>query len=248
MNDKQLKVIDKRMSPIEQEAVGKDSPNAMIIKAMDKGYAPELIEKMMNLQERYDKSIAKKAYVSAMADFKKNPPKIEKDRHVQYNTSKGTVDYRHASLANVTEKISSALGENGLSASWITDQQNENIKVTCTITHELGHSESTSLSGAADLSGSKNAIQAVGSTISYLQRYTLLALTGLATHDMDDDGQSLEQKELITEDQVTELNDLIEETKTLPKAFLRSYNRKSLSDFTQDDYESAKKFFSNKKR
>lgn len=205
---KELKVIDRR-TKLEQE-IEDSTPNAVILKAMDKGYSPELIEKMMNLAQRNQENMAKQAYVSAMANFKKNPPKIEKDRHVQYDTQKGKVDYRHASLANVTEKISSALGENGLSASWITDQQNGNIKVTCTITHELGHSESTSLSGAADLSGSKNAIQAIGSTISYLQRYTLLALTGLATHDMDDDGSSSTgEPEYISEKQLSTIVDMI---------------------------------------
>ena len=47
--------------------------------------------------------------------------------------------------------------------------------------------ESTTLSGPPDTTGSKNDLQSIGSTISYLQRYTLLALTGLATFDMDDD-------------------------------------------------------------
>jgi len=164
------------------------APSILIELAINQGVDLDKIEKMLILQERWEKNEAKKAYVRAMTEFKADPPKIEKDRHVKYDTSKGKVDYRHASLANVTDKISFVLSKNGLSASWKTEQQNGNVTVICTITHELGHSESTSLSGAADLTGSKNPIQAIGSTISYLQRYTLLALSGLATHDMDDDG------------------------------------------------------------
>lgn len=162
------------------------TPNAVILTAMQKGYAPELIEKMMSLQERYEAATARKAYHSAMSKFKANPPDIEKDKKVSFG--QGKASYSHASLANVTDKINSALSQYGLSAAWQTDQSEKGIKVTCTITHELGHSESTSLTAAADSSGSKNAIQAIGSTISYLERYTILALTGLATRDMDNDG------------------------------------------------------------
>jgi hypothetical protein len=53
----------------------------------------------------------------------------------------------------------------------------------------MGHSERTTLSATADTSGSKNSIQAIGSTVTYLQRYTLLAAVGLAAGG-DDDGQA----------------------------------------------------------
>jgi len=187
-----LKVIDKR--PQFDESPNNlpvsASPNAVVIMAMQKGYTPELIEKMMALQERYEANEARKAYHEAMSAFKTNPPEIGKDKNVSYTVQgKGTTSYAHASLANVTGKINRALSEHGLSAGWTTIQNDKGITVTCTITHKFGHSESTSLTAAPDTSGSKNAIQAIGSTVSYLERYTILALTGLATHDMDDDGK-----------------------------------------------------------
>jgi len=227
----------KEMKAKEQESV------SLIRTAVEKGYDPAFISQLMDLQERNDKRIAEQAYVKAMANFKKNPPKIDKDRHVQYDTQKGRVDYRHASLANVTEKISSALGENGLSASWKTEQENGVIKVTCSITHELGHGESTSLSGAADLTGSKNAIQAVGSTISYLQRYTLLALTGLATHDMDDDGIESDNPEgggdFISPEQLATLVKKVEQSKINEKAFLKSLGVETLSELPVSKFNKA---------
>jgi len=160
------------------------SPMAMMTLAMAQGADLGQLEKMMELQIRWEGNEAKKAYVKAMAAFKADPPKINKDRKVSFNKT----NYSHASLGNVTEKINSGLGEHGLSAAWATEQNGTSIKVTCTITHMLGHSESTSLVAPADTSGAKNGIQAIGSTISYLQRYTILALTGLATQDQDDDG------------------------------------------------------------
>ena len=224
-----------------KEMKAKEQSSVLLIRtAVEKGYDPAFISQLMDLQERNDKRIAEQAYVKSMANFKKNPPKIDKDRHVQYDTQKGRVDYRHASLANVTEKISSALGENGLSASWKTEQENGVIKVTCSITHELGHGESTSLSGAADLTGSKNPIQAVGSTISYLQRYTLLALTGLATHDMDDDGKGVDiDDDFITKEQLKTLTDKMAETDMTETLFLRSLKVETLSALPTSKFDFA---------
>lgn len=195
----------------EKEAVSV-GPNAVVLMAMQKGYDPALIEKMMDLQDRHEKNEARKAYHAAMAEFKKNPPEIEKDRAVSYETTKGITSYKHATLANVTQKINRALSEHGLSASWLTKQDNGTITVTCTITHKFGHSESTSLTAQPDTTGSKNSIQAIGSTISYLERYTILALTGLATREMDDDGRGAEKPpEFISDEQRIQLEKLIVE-------------------------------------
>ena len=188
-----IKVTDKRISVVGDESPSlpaQASPNAVVMMAMQKNYTPELIEKMMALQERYEANEARKAFHDAMSRFKANPPEIGKDKSVAYTVQgKGTTAYNHASLANVTGKINRALSEHGLSAGWTTVQNERGVTVTCTITHKFGHSEGTSLTAAPDTTGSKNAIQAIGSTVSYLERYTILALTGLATHDMDDDGK-----------------------------------------------------------
>ena len=193
METQALKIEDKRFKESESPSLPVTAePNAVIMMAMQKGYDPAFIEKMMDLSERNEKNIARKAYHEAMAAFKANPPEIGKDKKVSFDVGNRTTSYNHASLANVTGKINRALSEHGLSAGWTTIQNEKGITVTCTITHKFGHGESTTLTAAPDTSGSKNAIQAIGSTVSYLERYTILALTGLATHDMDDDGKSSE--------------------------------------------------------
>ena len=197
------------------------SPASMMQAALNSGVDIEKLEHLLELQQKWEANEARKAYHEAMALFKANPPKIEKDRKVSYKAGGGMTEYSHASLANVCEKINSGLGEYGLSAAWKTEQAEKGITVTCTVTHKLGHSESTSLFAAPDTSGSKNSIQAIGSTISYLERYTILALTGLATGDMDDDGASSSRPvEYITEKQVSELTDMINDTKTDETKFL----------------------------
>lgn len=171
------------------------------------------LKDMLELQKQWEAHEAKKAYHKAMAAFKANPPDIDKDREVDFTTKTGIrTNYRHASLHNVATKINQALSKHGLSAAWRTEQPEGGIRVTCTITHELGHSESTSLTAGADQTGNKNPIQAISSTVSYLERYTILALTGLATRDMDDDGNAAgtPPPAPITEPQAIELTDMAE--------------------------------------
>jgi len=173
----------------ENEIVVKEdsSPMTHASEFLKYGGKMEDLEKMLELQERHDANEARKAFHVAMADFKKNPPEILKSKKVSYKTSSGEASYNHADLGVITTAIGSSLAEHGLSASW-KQEQDAGIKVTCRLTHELGHFEETSLFSPPDTSGGKNSIQAIGSTITYLQRYTLLALTGLAAHDQDDDG------------------------------------------------------------
>lgn len=185
-----------------------------------------------------------------MAQFKANPPEIEKDKRVSYEMKEGgTKSYNHASLANVTGKINSALSVQGLSATWDTAQgDGGRITVTCRITHEMGHSESTKLSASPDDSGKKNSIQAIGSTISYLERYTLLALTGLATHDMDDDGKGTEPEEFINEKQVSQILDMINDKNADEAKFCEYFKIEKIEKMPVSRFEEAVKLLKAKKK
>lgn len=221
----------------EKALVAKGSAaSELISQAINKGADLDKLEKLLALQERWEANEAKKAYHKSMSAFKANPPKIDKDRDVAYGNTK----YSHASLGNVTEKISTELSKYGLSASWST-KQNGQVCVTCRITHELGHSEETTLCAASDTSGSKNAIQAIGSTITYLERYTLLALTGLATYDQEDDGVAAGKPvELIDEKQISQITDFLSEIGGKAKEkFLKYMVVEKLEDITKDNFPKA---------
>jgi len=229
---------------MENEIV-KQAPTDLINSAIQKGADLEQIEKLLELQFKWEANEARKAYNKAMAEFKSNPPKIDKDKKVGYSTSKGKVGYSHASLYNVVDKITAELSKHGLSASWRTEQ-NGQIKVTCRISHSMGHYEETSLSADADTSGSKNAIQAVGSTITYLERYSLLAITGLATEDQDNDGNLPSDK--IDENKVAILKKLIEDLKVDKTKFYKFMSVEKIEDIPVDKFAKAKVALEAKRR
>ena len=213
------------------------SPAALMLKAMDGKMDLDKLAQFMALQEKWEANQARKAYTQAMSDFKKNPPEIEKDSHVEYRTDKGITKYNHASLGNVTAKINTALGACGLSAAWTTEQTEKGVSVTCKITHVLGHFETTMLTAACDSSGGKNAIQALGSTISYLQRYTLLSLTGLASREMDNDAQG--EVAYIDEKQLSTILDFINSKNIDQAKFLKYMECETLETIPAADFTKA---------
>lgn len=169
------------------------TPLAMIDRALSSGASVEVLEKLMGLQERYDANMARKAFDNAVAEAKGEIPAIEKGKHVGFETrGGGTTNYNHETLGMIAAVVDPILHRHGLSYRFRADQGEKGVSVTCVLSHRDGYSEETTLSAGADSSGGKNGIQAIGSTTTYLQRYTLKLALGLATTDKDDDGKTSE--------------------------------------------------------
>jgi len=203
--------------------------------AIDKNADMNKLEKLMELHLIHEERQAKKAYHKAMADFKKNPPEIIKDKTVSHSG----MSYKHASLGNITACINSELTKQGLSASWDISQENNNlVKVTCFITHELGHSESCEMIAPPDDSGKKNKIQQIASTVSYLQRYTLLAVTGLASNEADNDGQTEQlSKKTISAEQQTALLVKLQGKNIDPAIVCSEFNISDFAELTEAEFK-----------
>lgn len=162
------------------------TPSAMLQLAQMPNANIENLGKLMEFQIQWEANEARKAFNKALGAFKAESLTVTKNNAVAFNSTA----YKHATLDNVCNTIVPALSRHGLSHRWDTNQDGKKITVTCILSHELGHSEKVALSSEADGSGNKNGIQAIGSTVSYLQRYTLLAATGTATTNQDDDGDA----------------------------------------------------------
>lgn len=199
------------LAPVREDT----SPIISILQiAIEKGAGIDQLERLMAMHEKWEANQAKKAFNVAMAKFKENPPKITKDKHVRFQTQKGVTEYDHSTLGHVCDQITAGLSAVGITHKWVPKQTNGKIAVTCILTHALGYSDSEppTLEAGADESGSKNAIQAIGSTVTYLQRYTLLSAVGMAS-GMDNDGA--EPIKGMEQDEFDRYMGLIEEAQTV---------------------------------
>lgn len=175
-----------------------------IERALASGAPPEVWAKMMEVQERWEANQNRKAYDKAMAAALAKLPTIIKDREVSFGN--GKTAYSHASLSAIERAVKPVLAEFGLYYRFSTEATERGLTVTCIVSHQDGHSERNSLPAPLDTSGSKNAIQSIGSTQTYLQRYTLMAALGLSAAD-DDDGHAAGAGagELLTDDQAEKI-------------------------------------------
>jgi hypothetical protein len=164
------------------------TPADLLRIAVESGADLDRLERLMSLQERWEAKQAKQAYDAAFSAFKAEAVMILKGRKVTDGPLKGK---SYAELHDVVNAVTPALSRHGLSSSWkLTKDDKDWMEVTCYLRHVNGHEESVSMGGPPDAGGAKNAIQARASTKTYLERYTLKAITGLSEQDDDTDGNT----------------------------------------------------------
>ena len=221
------------------------TPMAMIDRALALNANPETLERLFALQERWEKNEARKAFDAAMSSAKSEIPTIIKNREVGYKHKDGKdeTSYRHEDLGQIARTVDPILAKHGLSYRFRTTSAiGEPVSVTCIVSHRLGHSEENTLHAGRDDSGKKNSIQAIGSTLTYLQRYTLKAALGLAS-SYDDDGKASEgdprDEEPISNEQLAKVRALCAETSTDIVKFCEYLKVESLAEITAKDYPRA---------
>lgn len=141
------------------------------------------LEKMLDMQERILDRNAKQAFTADLAQMQ-----IELPRVVEHG--KGHNNAKYALLEDINDAIRPTLHKYGFAVTFRVKQEGSGINVTTVLSHREGHSEETSIFLAPDTSGSKNAVQSVGSTISYGKRYGLCAMLNISTGD-DTDGETV---------------------------------------------------------
>jgi len=180
----------------------------------------EKLEKLMQLQTRWEEKEAKRAYAKAMVGFQGSCPPIPKSKSFG-----GSRKITYASLEGVMTVVQPHLLRAGLSISFNTKLAKMEgsapgyIKVLCKVEHELGHSETSKLIVPVDSQMSANDSQKMGSANSYAKRYALSNALNLVYIDEDDDAQVL--IEYINVDQVTVINDLLKESGANEQLFLK---------------------------
>lgn len=220
------------------------TPMEMVGRALELGVSADILKQMMDLRDREEANQARKAFDNAMADARAEITPIIKNRTVGFESKKAgaaSTNYRHEDLAQVARTIDPVLAKHGLSYRFrTTSAPNEPISVTCVVSHRLGHYEENTLIAGRDDSGNKNSIQQIGSTITYLQRYSLKAALGLAASN-DDDGRAAGQADggLINEEQAATLRKLIEETGTDIAQFCQFAKIDSVPELPAEQYQRA---------
>lgn len=152
------------------------------------------LERLLDMQERVLIRNAMVAFNTAMAEMQSDIPTIEKNGAI---IVKDTERSRYARFEDIMRIVKPIMQRYGFAVSFRTNTGDNCVKVTGVLMHKDGHREETEMTLPVDSSGSKNTVQAIGSSTAYGKRYVLCALLNIATGDEDDDGQASDLGELV---------------------------------------------------
>lgn len=217
------------------------TPMDMLQRALESGASIDMMERLLSLNERWEKNNARKAFDAAIAEAKAEIQPVAKN-------ATGHNNKRYADFSAYARAIDPILSRHGLSYRF-RSTQTDRINVTCILSHRDGHSEENTLSGPPDTTGSKNAIQAIGSTSTYLCRYTLIQALGLAAGE-DDDGKKGgggEDTGPISEAQRDELLALIEATRSDVAKFVAYMGVEAVAEIPASQFARAKTMLEKKR-
>lgn len=204
----------------------------MIELALNNNADIDKLERLMDLQERWEQKQAKSEYVKAMANFQRNCPTIKK--------SKEGYNFKYAPMEDVVSQVGSLLADNGLSYRFEQDQANGLIGITCVTSHVSGHSERLRIESEADSGPQRNKIQAIGSAITYLKRYSFLGSFGIATADEDLDGRMIKVNgNFLNDSQISQVEELIGVVGANREKFLTLFKSKSVEDIPATSFNKA---------
>jgi len=203
--------------------------------AMNPAVDIDKMERLLAMQERIVARNAKAAYTDALSSMQLELPEIVERGKIQIGTGKAQM---YARWEDINEGIKPTLAKHGFALSFRTGRDGDKIVVTGVLSHRDGHSEETTIHLPSDTSGSKNAVQAVGSSTSYGKRYTASALLNLTSRGEDDDGLAAGAKP-ISEEQLSQLVALADEVGADKAKFCGFMKVEALAEIAAKDFDRA---------
>jgi hypothetical protein len=169
-------------APLQTQTAGAVEESFLLRLATNPAVDVEKLQAILAMQKDVKAQQATAAFNRAFATMQPLLPVIAETAHTDKTT--------YAPLEDIVEQVRPICAEHGFSFGWASSFPSDGqIRVVCTLTHVEGHERTSEFLALPDQTGSKNAIQARASAVSYGQRYTLNSLLGIVTRKMDDDGE-----------------------------------------------------------
>ena len=205
----------------------------------------EVFDRLLAARRQEEDRAAMRAFNAAMSEAKGEISPVLKTRDVDYPSRReggARTKYRYESFADVAKVVDPVFATHGLSYRFRISQKADQVTVTCIVSHALGYSEETSpLETKVDPgSTGMSLVQALGSALTYLQRYSLRAAIGLAA-GVDDDGKGAGgSSPKISIEQANELQKLIDQTGRSQATLLRLVGVDEVIEMNLDQFKRAK--------
>lgn len=204
------------------------------------------VEKFLDLYRAMQRDKAQVEFFAALSEMQDELPSIKERGGIKNRD--GVIQSTYALWEDVNKAIKPVLKKHGFALSFKVKSDDKAIAVTGVLSHKGGHKEDTTITLPSDISGNKNAVQAVASSVSYGKRYTAGALLNLVSHGEDDDGQAGTGPTTIDEKQAADLEALISEVKANKSLFLKHFKIGTLEQMPVAVFNDAVKMLRDKGR
>jgi hypothetical protein len=141
----------------------------------------EKMQKLLDMRTQEFARVAKQQFYADFAAMQAELPQIG-EKTKAHNS-------KYASFEDINRAVQPILTKYGFAISFRIKQEQNQIVVTAVLSHKGSHTETTDISLPYDTGGSKNSVQAVGSSTSYGKRYAMCAILNIVTCGEDDDGK-----------------------------------------------------------
>lgn len=178
--------------------------------ARDPAVDVEKMERLLEMHDRVQARQAKMAFIEAKRAMRPDLPIITQKGHIvirdKSNPNKILQDTAFARFEDINEEVMPIVTRHGFDLSFRNATAPDGkVRVYTILTHSDGHSEETYFDLPHDSSGSKNSVQAIGSSTSYAKRYGLLSILNITTMGEDDNGKAADPPKTLTPDQVQKM-------------------------------------------
>lgn len=203
----------KNIARVEQDqapaVVGEQTTILQVIQraAADPACDIDKMERLMAMHERMQARDAEAIFNASMAAMQSDIPSIAERGAIVVN---GQSRSNYATFEDINDVIKPIMQAHGFAITFKVENVQAGLSVTGILMHRAGHRESTTMLLPLDTSGSKNAVQAVGSSTSYGKRYVMSALLNLTTRGEDDDGHAAVPTANVTAVQAAGINALLD--------------------------------------
>lgn len=154
----------------------------------------ERIDKVLELRNKVLAREARLAFIAALSAAQGEMPEIDKRGKIiikEKGTERIIQSTPYALWEDTNAVLKPILARHDLVLSFRSKRlEDGSVETTAILEHVLGHEERTTLVLPCDRTGSKNDVQAIGSSFSYGKRYTATALLNITTRGEDDDGKA----------------------------------------------------------
>jgi hypothetical protein len=208
--------------------------------ARDPDVDVDKLERLMAMAERTKAKDAEQAFNIAMGAAQTEIRRIKADKE------NGQTHSKYATYAALDRAVRPIYTRHGFALSFDTGEgaPDQTVRVICHVLHKDGHSRDYRADIPCDGKGAKGndvmtKTHAVGSALSYGSRYLLKLIFNVAVGEDDDDGNAA-GSELISADNLAELNGLMEKAKADPEKFAKYLKVDALAQLRLKDLPRAR--------